>query len=218
MKFNKLLLALVLGLPLSVSATGIPTIDVAAIAQMIADGLEDAARFTQDMEEARNRLQEMKEQGEHYKNMVEGHWDYEKILNDPSLNDFFANEEWKDIYNNIDNIDELRDEFGMRSSNPEVQKGYDKELQAYAAKEAFYNTAVGRNKRMATLLNEFGSAATPAQKEDIANSIRFEQTQIENDSKIMASLSQLMEDQRRLEHEQKARADFARLYSEGFPN
>ena len=137
MKHNKLLLALALSFPLSVNASGIPTVDVAAIAQMVADGMEEAARFTQDMEEARNRLQEMKEQGEHYKSMVDGHWDYEKILNDPNLNDFFANEEWQDIYDNVTNLDQLRDEFGMYSDDPNVQNRYDKELQAYAAREEF---------------------------------------------------------------------------------
>jgi len=217
-KHNKLLLALALGLPLSVSATGIPTVDVAAIAEMVANEAENATRFIEDMEEARNRLQEMKEQGEHYKKMVDGHWDYEKILNDPTLNDFFANEEWKDIYDNVTNLDQLRDEFGMYSDDPEVQESYDKELQAYAAREEFYNTAVERNKRMTELLNEFENAATPAQKEDIGNSIRFEQTQIENDAKMMASLNQLMEDQRRLEHSAKEREKFELLYGEGLPN
>ena len=218
MNIRKTLIALAFSLPMTVSASGIPTVDVVAIAQMVADNAENAARFVEDMEEARNRLQEMKEQGEHYKNMVDGHWDYEKILNDPNLNDFFANEEWQDIYDNVTNLDQLRDEFGMYSDDPNVQNRYDKELQAYAAREEFYNTAVERNKRMTELLSEFEHAATPAQKEDIGNSIRFEQTQIENDAKMMASLNQLMEDQRRLEHSAKEREKLDILFGEGFPN
>ena len=218
MNVKKLSLVIALLLPFGAFATGIPTIDIASITEMIKEASTEAKNFATDMSEARKRLSEMKSQGEYYKKMVDGHWNYEKILNDPNLNHFFALDDWKDIYNNVHNIDELRDEFDMHSDNPEIQSAYDQHLKMYAAQENFYNTTVKRNKHMQSLLEEFSNATTPSQKEDIANSIHFEQTQIENDGKMMASISKLMEDQSRLEHNASEGKKLDRLLGEGFPN
>ncbi|MCD6704331.1 type IV secretion system protein, partial [Vibrio cholerae] len=69
---KKWLMIFVLVTSSSVYASGIPVVDVASITQMVKDGVVRAKEFQEQMVEARNRLLEMKQQGEHYKQMVEG--------------------------------------------------------------------------------------------------------------------------------------------------
>ena len=214
---KKLLLAISLSLPLCVSAAGIPTIDIAAIAQMILDGVEQATRFKTQMEEAKNRLSEMKSQGDHYKDMVDGHFNFEDVLNNPTSNQFMALRNWKDIYNDSTGLAELRQEFGMFSDDPIVQRRYDNKLRQYNAQSKFHKASVERSEKMKDLLEQFDTATTPAAKDDIANALRFEQTQIQNDTKMMASLNDLMAESRLLEAGKAARKSTNTLLNEGFP-
>ncbi len=170
---------------------------------MITDGLARAKEFKQNMDEARNRLNEMKSSADHYKKMVDGHFNFEDVLNDPYANQFMALDDWKQIYNDSAGLAELRQEFGMYSDDPVVQRQYDNKLRQYNAQTKFYKASVERNKKMQSLLGQFSTATTPAAKEDIANAIRFEQTQVQNDAQMMATMNTLMEKQRVLEHEAK---------------
>ena len=194
---KKLLVATALAIPLTfnpvANATGIPVVDVAGILQMVTDGLVRAQEFQQQISEAKNRLNELKNSADHYKEMVEGHFDFETLLNDPLLNQHLALNNWKDIYNNVQDIQSLRDEFDMHSNDPAIQKRYDSELQQYSAQKRFYDSAVKRNKNMKNLLNQFNTATNPAAKADLANSIQFENTQMENDAKMMESMAMLMQ-------------------------
>lgn len=214
---KKILLVFCLMLPQVVTAAGIPVVDVAGLTQMITDGLTRAKEFKQNMDEARNRLNEMKATSDHYKKMVDGHFNFEDILNDPYANQFMALEDWKQIYNDATGLAELRHEFGMFSDDPVVQRQYDNKLRQYNAQTKFYKASVERNKKMQSLLSQFSTATTPAAKEDIANAIRFEQTQVQNDAQMMATMNTLMEKQRILEHEAKADEDIKIMLGEGFP-
>ena len=214
---KRLLLVIFLSFPLNLSAAGIPTIDIAAIAQMILDGVEQATRFKTQMEEAKNRLGEMKSQGDHYKDMVDGHFNFEDVLNNPQSNQFMASENWKDIYNDLTGLGELRQEFGMYSDDPIVQRRYDNKLKQYNAKTKFYKASVDRSNRMSDLLEQFNTATTPSAKDDIANAIRFEQTQVQNDTQMMASLNELMEKQRLMESEKASDEKVRKMFNEGFP-
>lgn len=203
--------------PLGVTASGIPVVDVAGLTQMITDGLARAKEFKQNMEEARNRLNEMKSSADHYKKMVDGHFNFEDVLNDPYANQFMALDDWKQIYNDSTGLAELREEFGLYSDDPNVQRRYDNKLKQYNAQTKFYKASVERNKKMQSLLSQFSTATTPAAKEDIANAIRFEQTQVQNDAQMMATMNTLMEKQQRLEHDASEREDVRIMFNEGFP-
>ena len=214
---KKIILIGLLVFPLSVSASGIPVVDVAGLLQMVTDGIARAQEFKQNMDEARNRLGEMKSTADHYKNMVDGHYNFEDILNDPYANQFMALDDWKQVYNDSSGLAELRQEFDMFSDDPQVQRRYDNRLRMYNAQNKYYEGTVKRNNNMQSLLEQFSTATTPAAKEDIANAIRFEQTQVQNDAQIMASLNDLMERQQRLEHDAKEKEDVRIMFNEGFP-
>ncbi|MCT7947686.1 type IV secretion system protein [Shewanella septentrionalis] len=213
---KKILLIGCLTAPFAANA-GIPVIDIGSLTQMITEGAIRANEFKENILEARNRLNQMKQQGTHYKDMVDGHFDVEKVLNDPNANKFMALSDWKKIYDDVEDIAELREEFYLFSDDPKKQKIYDDKLRQYSAQKRFYNSSVARNKKMTDLLNEFATATTPAKKEDIANSLRFEQTQLQNDAQMMASLNSLMEQQRRFEVAAAAEEKMRKWNNEGFP-
>lgn len=213
---KKIVLICCLSAPFCANA-GIPVLDIGSLTQMITEGATRANEFKQNILEARNRLNEMKQQSDHYKNMVDGHFDVEKLLNDPTANKFMALDDWKKIHDSVEDIVELREEFYLFSDDPKKQKIYDAKLRQYSAQQKFYNSSVARNKKMKNLLDEFATATTPAKKEDIANTLRFEQTQMQNDVQMMASLNSLMEQQRRFEMDVSAEEKMRKWSNEGFP-
>lgn len=196
-------------------ASGIPVVDVASLSQMITDGLTRAKEFKENMDEARNRLNQLKAQQRHYEKMVEGHYEFEDVLNDPYVNEFMALDDWKQIYNDSEGLSELRDEFDMHSDNPAVQRRYDNELKRYNAQSKYYKTVVDRNRRMAGLLEQFSGASTPAAKSDIANAISFEQTQVQNDTQMMNTMNELMDKQERLRKDTETRERTRVMLNEG---
>lgn len=214
---KKWLLTICLVFPFGVTASGIPVVDIAGLTQMITDGLARAKEFKQNMDEARNRLNEMQSTADHYKKMVDGHFNFEDVLNDPYANDFMALDDWKQIYNDSTGLAELRQEFGMYSDDPVVQRQYDNKLRQYNAQTKFYKASVERNKKMQSLLGQFSTAQTPAAKEDIANAIRFEQTQVQNDAQMMATMNTMMEKQRILEAGKRSDEKVKLMFGEGFP-
>ncbi len=198
-------------------ATGIPVVDVASMAQFAAEASARATEFAEDIGEARKRLSELKSQGAHYKRMVEGHVDFEDILYDPTLNAIYSLKDWRTIYNSIEDIAELRHEFDMYSDDPSVQRSYDRQLKEYKMKTIFYENSVQRNENMASLMTQYQSATTPATKDDLANAIAFEQTQIQNDAQMQQTLQTVMEEQRINEAQASMRATYNTLNNEGIP-
>ena len=210
---KKLLIAVFTALMMSISASpakasGIPVVDVAGILQMVMEGLAEAERFRQQIVEAQNRLNQLKDTAEHYKDMVEGHYNFEDIINDPYVNEFMNSSEWRDIYNQVGDIDDLRAEFGLYSDNPSTQEIYDRKVRKVKAQQRYHDLSVARNNQLKELLDQFTSADTPSKKEDLANAIKVQQLQIENDKNTMAALSKLMEEQAEIEATIQAQNEF----------
>ncbi len=204
-------------MPLTAESSGIPTIDIAGLIQNLKDGLIQVKQFKEQLTEAKNRLNQLKDDAQTYKDMVDGHFDFEAILNDPSLNAALALEDWKDIYDNVGDISDLRDEFKLNSNNPANQGKWDSELKAYRAQTEFYNMSVKRNENLRALLDQFTTATNPAAKADLANSIEFENTQVENDAEMMKSMTALMEQRGIFEREQSALSKKEQMKGVGLP-
>jgi type IV secretion system protein VirB5 len=207
---KKLLIVILFSIPLlfnqQVKATGIPVVDIAGILQMVVDGFARAKEFSQQIGEAKARLNEMKDSADHYKDMVDGHFDFEALLNDPTLNKHLALDDWKDIYNDTSDLANLRGEFGMYSDDPAVQAKYDRELKQYSAQSRFYDISTNRNKNLQNLLTQFQTAINPAAKADLANSISYESAQIKNDAQMMESMTLMMQQKQMLESRKSERA------------
>jgi type IV secretion system protein VirB5 len=196
---------LMISLPFnSAQSSGIPTIDIAGIIQGLQESLVRVQEFKEQIKEAKGRLQQLKDTGEHYKEMVDGHFDFEAILNDPLLNEHLALDDWKDIYDDVSDLANLRDEFGMISDDPIIQAKWDKQLQSYSAQQKFYDLSAERNENLTNLLDQFTTATNPAAKADLANSIQFENAQIENDKAMMQTMTELMKAEQVLADEKRA--------------
>lgn len=214
---KKQILILLLGMPLSVQATGILTFDAANLAQMALEATTKAKEFAEIMAQSHKEFNEMQSQGDHYRKMVDGHYNFEDILNDPNLNQAFALEDWKKIYDNVEDIADIRHEFNMYSDDPITQRRYNDQLRMYRTKTTFYENTVKRYERLSELLSQFDTATTPAAKEDLANAISYEQTLIQNDQQMHNALTEAMERQEQLENDARAREDIRVFLNEGLP-
>ena len=151
------MLGVLLAFPLVGNATGIPVVDVAGLTQMVTDniatakqwGLEAQQWATQngiDLDKYAESIKQGKElvdQGKHYKEMVDGHFNFEDILNDPLANQFVDLEQWTDVYGELNEINKLREKVRHQKADWEKRMGnYDSSLQKLALMENFYEQSV----------------------------------------------------------------------------
>lgn len=207
--FKKSVLAVMISSAMSVSpivnASGIPTLGVAELAESVASNMTRVMEFQQSIENARSRLNEAISTADHYKNMVEGHYPFEDILNDAGLNEFADMSAWKSIYDDASALSDYKEEFQLFDENPTVQRRFDARIKAYAFQKSILKQSQVRSKGMSDLMKQFGLATTPAAKADIANSIALEQAQMENDSAMFKSVEKTQEEEFKLERAQRSR-------------
>ena len=79
------------------------------------------------------------------------------------------------------------------------------QLKQLRFQEMLYERSTERNERMSRLLSQFGSATTPAAKEDLANSINFETMQMQNEQRMMDSMSNMLQQQSQIEIHREAK-------------
>lgn len=198
-------------------AAGIPVVDVAGLAQMVQDGLVRAQEFQKTIGEARNRLNQMKQTAQHYKSMVEGHYSFETIINDPNLNQFFELDGVKDIYDSVGDIASMRDEYGLYSDNPSVQRRYDSQLKTLRFQEELHEQFLSRSERMNSLLSQFNAANTPAKKADLGNAIEYEQMQLANEQNMMVAMNSMLEQQRKIQAQADNVVIKEQVFGDGIP-
>ena len=155
-----------------VMASGIPTVDVAAIAKTVEEGLTRA-------QEAANQLNQLKEQyeqqikyAEDQKQRLEGFTDFSSGFDS-------ASSYMKDSLSSItddakSDLSNLRDKYGLSSSNSVSQARYDCLLQKIKIYDDFNDSLRDRANRITSLQNDFSSADTPQKKADLANQLSTE--------------------------------------------
>ncbi|OEF63568.1 hypothetical protein OAA_13870 [Vibrio cyclitrophicus 1F175] len=228
---KKLLLGVLLAAPLTSNATGIPVVDVASLTQMVTDNLATAKQWGMEAKqwatqngidldkyaESVKQGKELVDQGQHYKEMVDGHFNFEDVLNDPLANQFANLEQWSDVYGELNEINNLREKYGIQKDWAERMGNYDTSLQKLALLEKFYDQSIKRNRRMKSLLERFETVDTPAAKADLANTINYEQTQIQNDNQAFAAMQSAMKEEADLKHSIESQRKIDVLLGEGIP-
>ncbi|EDR3562102.1 conjugal transfer protein [Salmonella enterica subsp. enterica serovar Benue] len=197
----------------TVNASGIPVVDVASIAQSVQNALEAAQHAKEQMTAYTNIINQAKSQFEETKDMISGNWKLGDFV-DQQLIDQVIPSDWQDIYNDLDNLESLRDKFNLKSDIPEVQEQYDQMLAGYE----FLENSEKLNKERADNLKQLGnllnSAETPQQKDDLKLRIQLEQVNIQNEQNRIANVSALMEQQEKLDTE-KRMLDFMEKMEKG---
>ncbi len=185
-----------------VMASGIPTVDVAAIAKTVEEGLTRA-------QEAANQLNQLKEQyeqqikyAEDQKQRLEGFTDFSSGFDS-------ASSYMKDSLSSItddakSDLSGLRDKYGLSSSDSTAQARYDGLLQKIKIYDDFNDSLRDRANRITSLQNDFSSADTPQKKADLANQLSTEKMTLD------MQIKQFDLAERQMESAEKARYEVER--------
>ncbi|MCY1449097.1 P-type DNA transfer protein VirB5 [compost metagenome] len=101
--------------------------------------------------------------------------------------------DWADIYEDAMDIAELRNKYGLRSSNSDVQAKFDKLLAMVGALEANYDASTERVKNAEKLRQKLDEVQTPQQKEDLNLRYQQELLELQNQQMRLANMKYLDE-------------------------
>ncbi|OAT35733.1 VirB5 family type IV secretion complex minor pilin [Hafnia paralvei ATCC 29927] len=190
--------------PLIANATGIPVFDAGSIMQMVQNATETAQQAADQLNQLKDQYNQAVAAAEAEKARFEGNWSLGDILNDPTLTSYLP-DNWTDIYSSGD-VSGLRDQYQLKSSNPEVQEQYDSLLSNLNTMQEAYDSTVQRTKNIEQLASYMNSAQTPQQKSDYANRILFEQTQIQNEQAKVNAVKTMMEQREHIQNKARAQS------------
>jgi type IV secretion system protein VirB5 len=199
-------LAIMIGagcLPFASSATGIPTIDVANIAQLAANAKQQADEALAQLNKAKEAIQQAKSQYEHYKSIVTGNDQLGNFLNDPTLNQVLPLSDWSNIYTDTKNLADLRSRYGLTSSDPKVQQAFDHLLSQAGAFEDTYNAASQRIRNAEQLRQKLNTVQTPQQREELALRLQQEQLELQNQQIQLQNMKLLMDQKEKMEDKKR---------------
>lgn len=184
-----------------VTAAGIPTIDVASIAQLILDAMEQAQMAAEQLNQLEAEYEQTKDQFEENKGLITGNSGYGARHNNAELYDYLPTDtttgSWEQIYENMPNstLNQYRDRYGLRSEEVTQQEVYDKKLTNLYTLETAFRANNLRLENIHALMAEADTATTPQQKDDIQARIAAEQAAIANEAARLSSIQDLMDRQ-----------------------
>lgn len=178
-------------------ASGIPVVDVAGIAQMIQDGIQQANEAMNQLNATRQQIEDFKNAAEAEKKRFEGNWKLSDVLSDPTLTSYLPSDDWQKIYDGSRDVSALREEYGLYSENEDEQKVFDSMLTDIDVLQDSYSATVKRTENIKNLAAYMDQAQTPQQKADYQNRIAYEQLQIQNEKIKIDTVAALMEKRQR---------------------
>lgn len=197
--FKPTLIAVALALSTNtVLASGIPTVDAAGIATTIAENLKTLEQLKEQLEAANRQIEQAKQFANETKNRLEGNWKLSDIIS----NDQFLNalpKDAKDILVSGMSITGLREKYGLKTSNTDLQKQFDN-LMAYRERtESNYKNTLKRldNLKQIKVLND--AATTPAQKADVANKLALLQLEFAQEQSALRQAEEQFKAQEEIE-------------------
>lgn len=177
----------------SAFATGIPVVDVASITQSVAEAAQRAADALNQLNAARQQINEVKNAAQAEKARFEGNSNLSSVLSDPTISSYLPSDDWEKVYTNRSSeLSGLRAEYGLKSDDTTKQKVYDELLTNISVMQDSYDATVKRSENIKQLATYMDAAKTPQAKADYANRIAYEQTQIMNEKTKIDSMSSLM--------------------------
>lgn len=194
-------------------ASGIPTVDLAAIAQAVTDAMQQAQEAAANLTALQDQLDEAKRQFDETKGLITGNSRYGSKFNDPAMYDYLPTSttagSWEDIYSKMDagTLNSYRGKYGLVTKNASQQAVFDKQLTNLRTQEAAYRANNLRLENLRNLQALADSARTPQEKQDIQSRLQIEQANIANEANRLATTKDLMERQDKL-LAQKQNTDF----------
>lgn len=202
-------LALLLGgqsLPGLVMASGIPTVSIAELTQLVVNAQQQAAQALDQLTAARDAISQAKSQYENYKGIITGNNKLGDFLNDPTLNSLLPVSDWQDLYSRTKDLTDLRTRYGLTSSNGKIQAAFDKLLSQAGVLEDQYKATNARVKIAEGLRSQMNTVQTPADREQLA--LRYQQENLEqqNQKAQLENSRYLMEQKEKIEDKRNAQA------------
>lgn len=201
--------------PIITIASGIPTVDVASIAQLTLNAKQQADEALAQLNKAREAIQQAKAQYDHYQGLVTGNDKLGSFLNDPLLNQVLPLSDWNNIYTETKNLADLRNRYGLTSSDPKVQGAFDQLLSQASTLENTYNAASQRIKNAEQLRQRLNIVQTPQQREELGLRLQQEQLELQNQQIQLQNVKMLMEQEDRIKDKKRAQDFWNKL--EGNP-
>ncbi|MNE51156.1 Type IV secretion system protein virB5 precursor [compost metagenome] len=192
-------------------ASGIPTVDAANLAQMISDAQAQAQQALDALNTAKDGIEQARQQYEHYKGIVTGNDQLGDFLNDPALNRVLPMGDWADMYEDVQDITDLRGRYGLTSKNIDVQAKFDQLLAMTGALEANYNASTERVKNAEKLRQKLNEVQTPQEKEDLNLRYQQEFLELQNQQLRLANMKMLSDEKRRIDSNRTAQEIMERM-------
>lgn len=194
-----------------VEASGIPTVDVANIAQLAANAQQQAKEAMAQLEQAKAAIQQAKDQYDNYKGLITGNNNLGDFLNDPALNSVLPVGDWQNMYNDTKRIGDLRNRYGLTSSDSRVQEAFDKLLYQAGTLEDSYNAANKRIDNAEQLRQRLNTVQTPQEREELALRLQQEQLELQNQQIKLQNMQMLMQQNEKIEDKKRAQAFWNKL-------
>ncbi|PLO03095.1 conjugal transfer protein [Klebsiella pneumoniae] len=185
-------------------ASGVPTVDVAALTQMVQNAQQQAREALAQLDKAKEAISQAKSQYDHYKGIVQGNDKLGEFLNDPYVNQLLPAKEWQDIYSQAKDLPQLRQRYGLTSSDPQVQAAFDKLLSQADVLEKQYKATNTRLDHAKGLRNRLNTVETPKDREQLALRYQQEMLELQAQQAQLQNSRYLMEQKEKMENERRA--------------
>ncbi|EMF0989417.1 conjugal transfer protein [Salmonella enterica subsp. enterica serovar Cerro] len=185
-------------------SAGVPTVSVAELAQLVQNAQQQAQQALAQLEKAKEAIQQAKSQYEHYKSIMEGNDKLGSFLNDPYVNQLLPARDWQDIYNQTQDLTDLRKRYGVSGYEPQEQKFFDSLLMQVGVLEEQYKATNTRIKHAEGLRQQLDTVTTPKEREQLALRYQQERLELEAQQAQLQNTRYLMEEKKRLEKQKNA--------------
>lgn len=207
MKLKTLMVvSLAMAISLPVYASGIPTVDVANMTQLVVNAQQQAKEALAQLDKAKEAISQAKSQYDHYKSIMQGNDKLGDFLNDPLLNELLPVSDWQDIYSQVKDLPNLRTRYGLTSSDPKIQAAFDKLLSQADTLEKQYDASNKRIKTAEGLRSRLNSVETPKDREQLGLRYQQEMLELQNQQAQLQNTRYLMEQQNKIDDAKRAQA------------
>lgn len=189
-----------------VFASGIPTVSIAELTQMIVNAQQQASQALDQLQAAKDAIMQAKNQYENYKDMITGNNKLGDFLNDPTLNSLLPVSDWQNLYNRSQDLGTLRTRYGLTSSNSMVQAAFDKLLAQAGVLEDQYNASQKRIQNAQQLRQQLNNTNTPADREQLQLRYEQERLELENQKAALDNSRYLMQQKDKIEDKRRQQA------------
>lgn len=187
-------------------ASGIPTVDIANLAQMALDAQRQTQEALDQLNAAKDAIEQAKEQYDHYKGLITGNDKLGSFLDNPALNKTLSLDGWEDIYRDARDLGTLRERYGMVSDDISVQKAFDKMLAVTDALERNYDASTERVKNAEALRTKLDQVQTPQEKQDLQLRYQQELLELQNQQMRLQQTQMLVAQKEKMENKQRAQS------------